>query len=270
MASHVTNDGQTTVRGFGLPATTPKDVITTAASGAQQTGFRSFWLNNPPGQHALPLLGDVAGSVPGLWLGVGVIPLSAESPEEIAREARRSSLSLDRVYLGIGSGHGSGGVQRVRGGIQALREELQGFIVVAALGPKMCKLAGAEADGVLLNWLTPAFARTSIEWVREGAKQAGKAAPRLMAYVRVAFGGQAISRLQKEASSYEAIPQYAAHFQRMGVDAMGTTVTGTTPEEIQRGLAAWNGVVDEVVARGITAQDTVEEVQKLLEAAKPE
>ncbi len=257
-----------TQRGIGLAAAVPAEVIRSAALAAQDNGYHSFWLNNPPGGNALGSLGNVAAMAPRIWLGVGVIPLSHGSPTEIAAEVTRSNVPLDRFYLGIGSGSGSGGVQRVAEGIRGLRSEMDCSIVVAAMGPRMCRLAGREADGVLLNWLTPEWARRSSEWVRAAAEQAGRPVPRLMAYVRVALGDEAIGRLRQEAARYEAIASYAEHFRRMAAPAFGTAVTGATPEEIQQGLAAWNGVVDEAVVRAITAQDTVEDVLQLATAAR--
>ena len=62
-------------------------------------------------------------------------------------------------------------------GVAHLRANMQTRIVVAALGPKMCQLAGEVADGVLFNWLTPEHARLSAGWVREGAKVAGRTPP---------------------------------------------------------------------------------------------
>jgi alkanesulfonate monooxygenase SsuD/methylene tetrahydromethanopterin reductase-like flavin-dependent oxidoreductase (luciferase family) len=226
-------------------------------------------LNNPPQTDALTALGSITPAVPGLWLGVGVIPLSAHDPAQIVQGVRDNNLPLDRFYLGIGSGSGTGGVQRVAEGVGALRTSLQCQIVVAALGPRMCRLGGAVADGVLFNWLTPSYATTSIQWVRESAVEAGRPVPRLMAYVRVALGDDAKRRLEGEARNYERIPSYADHFKRMGVEAMGTAVVGNGPDEIQRGLSAWDGLVDEIVVRAITANDTAQDVTRLIEAARP-
>jgi alkanesulfonate monooxygenase SsuD/methylene tetrahydromethanopterin reductase-like flavin-dependent oxidoreductase (luciferase family) len=247
----------------------PGDVILAAANAAQEHGYHSFWLNNPPGDDALGPLGEAAQTAAFIWLGVGIIPLSDRRPEEIVQGIRQNKVPQDRFYLGLGSGSGPGGVERVAEGVRAIRSELECQLVVAALGPRMCRLAGREADGVLLNWLTPEFARTAVEWVREGAEEAGKPTPRLMAYVRAALGDEATARLQREARSYEAIPHYAAHFKRMGAPAMDTAVTGSTPQKVQQGLAAWDGLVDEVVVRAVAAQDTVEDVMRILEAAKP-
>lgn len=258
-----------TERGIGLAAAVPAEVALVAASRAQESGYHSFWLNNPPGAHALETLGNAARTASDIWLGVGVIPLSDQPAEEIVRQVKANDIPLDRFYLGIGSGSGSGGVRRVREGVRTIRAQLSGSVVVAALGPRMCRLAGAEGDGVLLNWLTPDFARTAVGWVREGAEEADRPVPRLMAYVRAALGQEAGGRLREEARRYDAIPHYATHFRRMGASAIDTAVTGDTPEEIQRGLAAWDGIVDEVVIRAITARDTVEDVVQLMEAAKP-
>ena len=42
----------------------------------------------------------------------------------------------------------------MRKGAATLEERLEAPIVVGALGPKMCAVAGGSSDGVLLNWLT--------------------------------------------------------------------------------------------------------------------
>ena len=258
------------VRGVGLAASVPKPVILDAARNTRKNNFHSFWLNNPPQADALRLLEEVAGQTPGLWLGVGVIPLTHHSGDEIAAEIEKRKLPLETFFLGIGAGSGPGGVERVAKGIETIRSRVPCQIVVAALGPKMSRLAGAEADGVLFNWLTPTWAEGSIRWVREGAEQVGRPVPRLMAYVRVALGDGAIARLEEEAGRYQSMPHYSSHFARMGVSAMGTAVTGRSREEIQRGLAQWNGVVDEVVSRAITEHDNSEELAQLIEACRPD
>src|SRR5262249_60718034 len=44
-------------------------------------------------------------------------------------------------------------------------------IYLAALGPRMCELAGEVADGVLLNWIPPAAVPDSVQHVEAGAKR---------------------------------------------------------------------------------------------------
>ncbi len=256
-------------RGLGLRVDMPPEVIREAAIAAQEQGYTSFWLNNPPVLRTLEVLGRIAPVASRIRLGVGVIPLSHHQPGDIVQQVRQNAFPLDRLYLGVGSGSGAGAVDRVAQGVRALRSELDCCVVIAALGPRMCRLAGAEADGVLFNWLTPHWARQSAAWVREGADRAGKPMPKTMAYVRGARGPEAIARLQREAATYAAIPHYRAHFDRMGTAAFETAITGETPGDIQRGLGAWEGVVDEVIVRVIAADDTVEHITDLVRAARP-
>ena len=63
----------------------------------------------------------------------------------------------------------------MREAIGELRSELEGVrIVLAAMGPKMCQLAGADYDGVFFNWMTPEFAASAREHVEAGASEAGR------------------------------------------------------------------------------------------------
>lgn len=263
------NRDRRTVRGLGLPGSLPREVVAPAAQAVAAGGYHSFWLNNPPGGNALASLGAVARNQPTMTLGVGVIPLSHRDPAEIADDAQASGVPLDRLYLGIGSGTGPGGVARVAEGIRRLRGMLATTIVVAALGPRMCRLAGREADGVLLNWLTPEHAVTSVGWVAGAAREAGRPVPRLMAYVRAALGDAAAARLRQEAERYARISAYAAHFDRMGVAAIETAIVARDAPELQAGLAAWDGVVDELVIRAIAAEDTVDALRPSIAAGSP-
>ncbi|MGH2442883.1 MAG: LLM class flavin-dependent oxidoreductase [Chloroflexota bacterium] len=260
---------RTTVRGLGLAATVSHDVAEASARLAQAGGYHSFWLNNPPGANALHALASVASVQAGLWLGVGVIPLSHEPPEEIIRKLTEEKIPLNRFYLGLGSGGPVGGVERVRSAIGAIRRQFDAFIVVAALGPRMCRLAGAQADGVLLNWLTTDMAQKSMEWIREGAEKSERPVPRVMAYLRASLGPEAAARLEQEANRYGSYPTYAPHFKRFGVDARQTAIAAQSSQDLQRHLRAWNGVVDEIVIRPITAQDTIQDLEPFIQAAAP-
>jgi alkanesulfonate monooxygenase SsuD/methylene tetrahydromethanopterin reductase-like flavin-dependent oxidoreductase (luciferase family) len=125
------------------------------------------------------------------------------------------------------------------------------------------------ADGVLFNFVTPDYARASAELVRAGARKAGRPAPTIYSYVRVALGATSRPRLQDEADRYGKIPAYADNFARMGVKPIDTTIMAETPEALRGAIARWNGVVDELVLRAITPADTAEETLALVRAAKP-
>jgi alkanesulfonate monooxygenase SsuD/methylene tetrahydromethanopterin reductase-like flavin-dependent oxidoreductase (luciferase family) len=255
-------------RGFALFAGVAPDLVRAAAREAEALGYGSFWVNHPGPVDGLAALVPAASESRRLELGVGVIPLHTRGPGSIADGVRAHALPLDRLLLGVGSPN-PGALRRVREGVAALRAALPVRIVVAALGPRMCRLAGEVADGVLFNWLTPEHARRSAGWVREGAAAAGRQPPRLAAYVRVALGPPARARLAEEAARYAAIPAYAEHFARMGAPPLETAVAAERPDAVPGALAAWEAAVEDVVVRAITADDSVTENLALLRAAAP-
>jgi alkanesulfonate monooxygenase SsuD/methylene tetrahydromethanopterin reductase-like flavin-dependent oxidoreductase (luciferase family) len=254
--------------GFALFAGTRPDIIGATAREAEALGYTSFWVNHPGSVDGLAALAHAAGESRRVPLAVGVIPLDTRGPESIVEGVKASALPVDRLLLGVGSPN-PGALARVRAGVAALRATLPARIVVAALGPQMCRLAGEVADGVLFNWLTPAHARQSAEWVRAGATAAHRRPPRLFGYVRFALGPGAVARVEAEGARYTAIPAYAAHFQRMGVAPLATAIAAEAPGAVRAALARWEGVIDEVVLRAVTAKDGLDDHLALVRAAKP-
>jgi alkanesulfonate monooxygenase SsuD/methylene tetrahydromethanopterin reductase-like flavin-dependent oxidoreductase (luciferase family) len=255
-------------QGFALFAGSTLEIIRASAREAEALGYGSFWVNHPGATDGLAALAVAAQETRRIELGVGVIPLHTRGPESIVQGVRAQALPLERLLLGVGSPNPEA-LKRVRAGIAALRSALATRLIVAALGPRMCRLAGEVADGVLFNWLTPEHARRSAELVRAGAAAAGRTPPKLFAYVRVALGARACDKLAEEGERYARIPAYAANFERMGVKPVETAIAAQSPDAIPRALAAWRGAVDEIVLRAITGTDTVEENVALLRAAKP-
>jgi alkanesulfonate monooxygenase SsuD/methylene tetrahydromethanopterin reductase-like flavin-dependent oxidoreductase (luciferase family) len=254
--------------GFALYAGVAPEIIRATAREAEGLGYSSFWVNHPGSMDGLGALAHAAGDTRRIELGIGVIPLHTRGPSSIAEGVKRHALPLDRLLLGVGSPNPEA-LKRVREGVTALRGQLSTRLIVAALGPKMCGLAGEVADGVLLNWLTPEHARASADLVRAGAAAAKRPAPKIFAYVRLAIGEAGRAKLAEEGDRYGAIPAYAANFERMGVKPVETAIAVADPGSVPAALARWRGAVDEVVLRAITAVDTVEENLVLLRAAKP-
>jgi len=252
--------------GFALFAGTAPEVIRASAREAEHLGYSSFWVNHPGSTDGLAALALAARETRRIELGIGVIPLHTRGPASIVEGVEAHALPLDRLLLGVGSPNPEA-LKRVRAGIADLRSRLKTRLVLAALGPQMCRVAGEIADGVLFNWLTPEHARVSAEWVRAGAAAAGRQPPKLFAYVRLALGPAGCERLADEGSRYAAIPAYGNHFMRMGVKPVDTAIAAQSPQAIPPALGKWRGVVDEVVLRAITGADTVEENLALLRAA---
>ena len=254
--------------GFALNAGVAPDVIKAAAREAEASGYTSFWVNHPGSTDGLASLGAAAKETQKIALGVGVIPLHTRGSEDIANGVTTQALPLDRLLLGVGSPN-PGALARVRAGIADLRSRVKTRLIIAALGPQMCKLAGEIGDGVLLNWVTPEYARRSADLVREGAATAKRPTPTIFVYVRLALGAASHDRLLTEAKRYASVPAYGANFDRMGVKPETTAIAAHTPADIKTALAKWAGVVDEVVLRSITVNDAVDETLALVRAARP-
>lgn len=256
-------------RGFGVAGALPKEVIRELAAAVEAAGYDTFWVNDTPDGDGLAALQTAAAATTTIHLGVGVIPLDRQPPDLIAARMRELALPADRLILGLGSGRGEGGLDRVRTGAAALRQETSALIVIGALGPKMCRLAGEVSNGVLLNWLTPDYAQSTAELVLEAASEAGQPRPYVAGYVRTALGGEAQERFRQEGDRYASFPAYGAHFARMKADPLETGVVGESATEISSGLAAFDAVLDEVVVRAIVADDAIPAYRQLIAAAAP-
>jgi alkanesulfonate monooxygenase SsuD/methylene tetrahydromethanopterin reductase-like flavin-dependent oxidoreductase (luciferase family) len=258
-----------TRRGFGIAGSLDHGIVADLATAAESKGWDAFWANDTPGAEGLASLSAAARVTERIDLGVGVIPVDRTPVSQIAARLRELDLPLDRVIVGIGSGGvRKGSIELMRAAVVELRDLVPVRVYIGALGPAMCRLTGEVADGVLLNWLTPRRAHASGELIRAVAAEAGRPVPAIAAYVRVAQDSGR-ERLATEADRYTSFPQYGAHFARMGVPAIETTVSGSDAD-IQGGLAAFDDKVDEVILRAIVADETAQAYLALLDAATSE
>ena len=257
-------------RGFGVAGALPHDVIRALAPAAEAAGYHTFWVNDTPHGDGLAALRVAASVTAVIQLGVGVIPLDRQPADVIARRVDELGLPQQRLIVGIGSGNPIGGLARVREGATTLQARLEAPIVVGALGPNMCALAGSSSDGVLLNWLTAEYVAPSAAIVAAAAREAGRPRPLILGYVRTVYGAGAREVFAEEAGRYSRFPAYAANFTRMGTPAEATAVIGDTASEIQTGLAPFESELDETVVRAITGEESADAYMALLEAAAPE
>jgi alkanesulfonate monooxygenase SsuD/methylene tetrahydromethanopterin reductase-like flavin-dependent oxidoreductase (luciferase family) len=256
-------------RGFGIAGALADEIAVELAIAAESAGYQSFWANDTPSGDGLATLAAVAKRTSTIGLGVGVIPIDRIPAERIAERTHDLNLPEDRLIVGIGSGGlTSGAVAAVESAARLLDAKLTAKVVVGSLGPRMCEVGGRSSDGVLLNWLTPSYLPLLADRARNEAKNAGRQNPWIAAYVRVALAGPAQRRLIEESDRYASYPQYAAHFDRMKVQAIETSSSGT-PKEIQAGLNAYPDDADEIVVRAISADETLDAYLELLHAAAP-
>ena len=257
-------------RGFGVAAGLDPEVARPLADRCAELGYDSMWSNDHPGAKGLETLAEFAAAAPEADLGVAVIALDRTPPEEIAADVERLGLDASKLWLGVGAGFSERPLTRMRESLPELREKLPGVrLVLAAMGPKMCALAGSSYDGAFFNWMTPAFAAGAREKVEAGAAEAGREPPPVFGYVRTAVGPDAAGRLAKEESFYRDLHDgYRNHFDRLGEPEGTVGVAAGDGEEAQTQIAAYEGPLDTVVVRGL-ASATVEAMTSVAQAAAP-
>src|ERR1039457_7044452 len=223
---------------------------------AADDGFASAWMNNIFGLDALTALAVAGSRVPGIELGTAVVPTYPRHPAVLAQQALTVAAATGgRLALGIGLSHkivieymyGYDFCQPVRhmreylavllplldGQPVAFRgETLSGHIalstpapgrvpvLLAALGPRMLRLAGEQAEGTVL-WMTgPATVREHIvPEITAAAKAAGRPSPRVVCILPVCVTDDpdgARAGAAKVFAIYGELPSYRAMLDREG------------------------------------------------------
>jgi alkanesulfonate monooxygenase SsuD/methylene tetrahydromethanopterin reductase-like flavin-dependent oxidoreductase (luciferase family) len=256
-------------KGFGVAAGLDPEVARPLAERCAELGYGSMWSNDHPGAKGLETLAEFGTAAPGIDLGVAVIALDRTPPDAIAADVERLGLDPGRLWLGVGAGFAEKPLTRMRESLPELRERLPGIrIVLAAMGPKMCALAGAELDGAFFNWMTPEFAAAARTKVEAGAQEAGREPPPVFGYVRTAVGPDAASRLAKEESFYRDLHDgYRNHFARLAEPEGTVGVAAADADVARKALAAYTAL-DTVVVRGL-ASAKVDPMLAVAEAAAP-
>jgi alkanesulfonate monooxygenase SsuD/methylene tetrahydromethanopterin reductase-like flavin-dependent oxidoreductase (luciferase family) len=257
-------------RAFGVAAGLDPEVARPLAARCQELGYDSMWSNDHPGAKGLGTLAEFAAAAPDVELGVAVIALDRTPPEQIAKDIQEFGIDPAKLWLGVGAGFTKKPLTKMRESLPELRELLPGVkLVLAAMGPKMCALAGSSYDGVFFNWMTPDFAAQARQRVEEGAAEAGRNTPPVFGYVRTAVGPDAAARLAKEESFYRDLHKgYRDHFDRLGEPEGTVGVAAPGSEDAQRQLSAYSAL-DTIVIRGL-ASAKVNPMTALAEAAAPQ
>jgi alkanesulfonate monooxygenase SsuD/methylene tetrahydromethanopterin reductase-like flavin-dependent oxidoreductase (luciferase family) len=256
-------------RGFGVAAGLDGDVAGPLAVRCAELGYASLWSNDIPGALGLETLATFAEAAPSVDIGVAAMALDRHQPEAIAGHVGRLGIDRERLWLGVAAGFSPKPLTAIREGLPRLREALPGVrLVLAAMGPRMCELAGAEFDGVFFNWMTPAFAAGAREHVEAGASGAGRQAPPVLGYVRTGVGDDAAARLAKEEAFYrDHNDGYRKHFARLDEPEGTVGVATASPHAAQAELARYEAL-DVVVVRGL-ASATIDAMSALAEAVAP-
>src|SRR5262245_233442 len=194
-------------------ATLPAAEFVAVAREAEARGYHAAWTGEASGYDAITLMATTAGATERLHVGSAVLPVQTRTPVVLGQTAATlSHLAPGRAVLGIGLSskvivgdwHGlafAPSLQQIREAVQIIRMVASGErvnfegkfyrvknfrltapppakparVVLAALGPEMLELAGAIADGGVLNWIPPEAVPVSITHLQAGAKKAGRA-----------------------------------------------------------------------------------------------
>src|SRR3954470_11777711 len=229
-----------------------------------------MWSNDHPGAKGLETLDVFGKGASRPDLGVGVIALDRTPPNQIAADVDRLGLDPSRLWIGVGAGFAKKPLTTMREQLATIRAALPDCrVVLAAMGPKMCELAGAEYDGAFFNWMTPECAAGAREKLEAGAASAGREAPPIFGYVRVAVGSDAAERLAKEESFYRGLHQgYIRHFDALGVPLGSDGVAAPDAADVPAMLAPFERDVDHVVVRALAHAD-VDSLTEVARAAAP-
>ncbi|MBM3226792.1 MAG: LLM class flavin-dependent oxidoreductase [Candidatus Tectomicrobia bacterium] len=246
---------------LGLPAM--RDLLHLA----EQRGYDSVWLPESVGRESVTELTALALSSERIRLGTGIVPVFTRLPTMAAAAlATTATVAPGRVILGVGIGHrdhqeaGHGihfhrPIQHVREFVTIARRLLtEGHIAsyagevytiehfqldtpppqpvpvyIAALRPQMLRLAGAVADGVLMNWATLEYIPQAIEYVRQGAEAAGRSLRdiQIACYLRtcVTDNPEHVERESRtQIARYGSMVYYREYFASIGFAAEATAL----------------------------------------------
>ncbi|MFB4271875.1 TIGR03564 family F420-dependent LLM class oxidoreductase [Nonomuraea sp. GTA35] len=227
---------------------------------AVEDGFSSAWLSNIFGLDAITALTAAGVQAPPIELGTAVVPTYPRHPAVLAQQAMTANAALGgRFALGIGLSHkmvieNMFGYSFERPGrhmkeyldilIPASRGEQvdyqgetlkanvrlttpgAGFpVLVAALGPRMLKLAGTVADGTVL-WMTGprTVAEHIAPTITAAAAEAGRERPRIVCALPISVTDDraaTVERANEIFKIYGQLPSYRAMLDREGAAGPG-------------------------------------------------
>jgi alkanesulfonate monooxygenase SsuD/methylene tetrahydromethanopterin reductase-like flavin-dependent oxidoreductase (luciferase family) len=247
-------------RGLGINAGLEAGLARELAARCDDLGYHSLWSNDEPRAPGLETLAHFAGAAPRLQLGVGVLPLDRYRPIRIAAEVDRLGLDPSRLWIGIGSGRLRPQIDVVKRAVADLRDLLpeETRVVMAAMRPRLCRVGGAVADGVLLNWMLPGQAEEARRWVGEGASEAGRTRPLVASYVRVAVGAGSLKRLRDDEGFYRTINDgHRKHFEAMDAPLGTVGVAASARRGVLEGLAPYQSALDLPIVRVLADYDSI-------------
>jgi F420-dependent oxidoreductase-like protein len=248
------------------------------ARAMHEHGFDSCWVPQIYGYDALTLLAVVGREVPELELGTAVVPALIYHPLTLAIQALTTQAATSgRLTLGIGLSHQvqvegvcgrpwdhpvtdmeeflgvlqgllDGQVVRHQGGRYTTRtfapldvKAPAPAVLLAALGPRMLRIAGSRCAGTV-TWMTGprTIATHIVPGISKAAEEAGRARPRVVCALPIVVTDDpdsAKDRIAEIFAIYGHLPSYRAMLDREGVAGPADVAVVGDEEAVARELA---------------------------------
>jgi probable F420-dependent oxidoreductase len=266
----------------GIPLADQRELI----AELPDLGYTDVWSAEANGTDAFTPLTLASVWAPQLRLGTAIVPVYTRGPATLAISAATlATAAPGRFALGIGTSSDVivkrwNGIpfdepyKRVRDTLRFLRKalrgekvteaydtfEVQGFtagvvadppppMLVAALRPGMLRLAGREADGAILNWLSADDVRTVVPHVHEGG--AGKEIVARIFVMPDTDTDTARGVARRQIAAYLNVPVYRAFHEWLGREELKPMWQAWESGDRKAALAAIpDSVVDQLVVHG--------------------
>jgi 5,10-methylenetetrahydromethanopterin reductase len=270
------------------------DALTALAGqirAAAADGFSSAWMSNIFGLEALTSLAVAGREVPDIELGTAVVPTYPRHPAALAQQALTADLALGgRLTLGIGLSHQiviqdmygysfdaparhmreylavllpllagqpvafDGSTVHAHIGLSVPRSARKVPVLLAALAPRMLRLAGEQTDGTVL-WMTgPATVRDYIvPAITAAAAAAERPSPRVVCMLPVCVTDdpeRARADADKAMAIYGQLPSYRAMLDKEGAAGPGDVAIVGAEDAVAAQISALAdyGVTDFIAA----------------------
>ena len=277
----------------------PLDQVRDALRRAADDGFASAWISNIFGLDALTTLAVAGSQVPGIELGTAVVPTYPRHPAALAQQALTVAAATGgRLALGVGTSHEivirdmfgydfSKPAEHTREYLSILRPLLHGEparvrgnqlsaditlstpgptpvpLLLAALGPRMLRVAAQLADGTVL-WMTgPDTVRSYIvPTITAEAEALGRPSPRVVCILPICVTSDpdaARAAAARAFAIYGQLPSYRAMLDREGAAGPADVALVGDEAAVQAQLAglADAGVTDFVAREFGRGEDAV-------------
>lgn len=217
---------------LGAVLSPAEDGFAATAGRLEQLGYSTIWLTGGP-MTALSQVTDAVRATVSATIATGIIPVDTFAAEDVATlYGELEATAPGRFVVGLGGAHGADPLTT----LNAYLDRLDGIVprerrVMAALGPKMLRLARDRAAGALPVLVTPEYvARARVELGPDATLaveqlvvlETDAARARQLARGPLGFLGQ--------------VPAYQASFRRMGFGADDIASLG---DALVDGLVAW-------------------------------